>query len=312
LKGLLTLPASAAAGAWISSCGKNDSNPKVGALAPTSSNAATAATTVDFSVVLHGAYALQFDTDKGKVQILIPTVLENGVEAHKYLKGLFRDEQPFTPSGTSVISVSGSTSLPDVVTKNPSSEDPSKFVILRQRDLQQKPTSSGSPLRNMFELPYPKTLTVLRTQEFKTPGQKFFDNDGLIPIKPTQVPLTLALQYDVIVQGPFPIPNIHLHIFAEQLKAQGATHITTAFAEVAKLYTGNLGGLKITDAVLHDVDTKPPSASILKEIKIAQPGFEPEESLSLEERKQLPSGAGASHVGSCAGIIIVTGPGADA
>jgi hypothetical protein len=312
LKGLLTVPAAAAVGGWMNSCGKDggNSNSKREA-APDSSSAALAPTTVDFSVVLHGAYALQFDTDKGRAQILIPTVLENGKEAHKYLSGLFRNEKPFAlSSSVNVISVSGSASLPDVLTQNPSSEDPTKLVILRKKDLQLKPTSSGSPLRNVFELPYPRALTVLRAQKFKTAGQRFFSNDGMIPRTPTQVPLTLALQYNITVSGPFPVPNIHLHIFAEQLKAQGAPHITTAFTALTSLYVGDLGGLKMSNAVLNDVDSKPPSASILDEIKFAQSGFEPEESLSLEQRKGLPSGIGASHVGSCAGIIAVSGTGA--
>lgn len=313
LKGLLTLPGAAALGGWMSSCGKNggNSNLKPGA-ATINGSIATTLTTVDFSVVLHGAYALQFDTTNQQVQILIPEVLDNtGKEAHQYLSGLFRNEIPYIASSSPTpISVSVNNPLPDVVTKKPVNEDPSKFVILRKADLQQKPAGTNNPLRNVFQLPYPRTLTVLRAQEFKPPAQKFFDNDSLIPVKPTQVPLTLAMQYDLIVQGPFPVPNIHYHIFAEPCKKPGEPHISTAFAALTSLYVGELSGLQISDAVLKDVDT-PPSLALLQDAKIPLPnGFDSVEPKSLEQRSALPSPAGASHVGSCAGIIIVNGPGA--
>lgn len=308
LKGLLTLPGGAALGGWMSSCGKNEGNSNPKPEASLNSKANAAPTTVDFSVVLHGTYALQFDTQNQQVQILVPTVLENGKEAHKYLSGLFRNEQPYVASSSpTVISVNANNPLPDVVTKNPVHEDPTKFVILRKADLQQKPISSGSPLRNVFQLPYPKTLTVLRAQEFKAAGHKFFDNDTLIPKTPTQVPLTLALQYDLIFPGPFPVPNIHLHIFAEPQKKAGEMHIKTAFAALTSLYV-DVNGLKMSNDVLNDID-QPPSLSLLQDPSIPLPGgFDPIEPKSLEQRNALTSPAGASHVGSCAGIITVSGP----
>jgi hypothetical protein len=309
LKGLLTLPVAVAAGAWINSCGKNNSNPKPDAVALDRSNAATAPTTVDFSVVLHGTYAVQFDTQNKQVQILIPTVLDSsGKEAHKYWSGLFRNETPYASSSSpTAISISASNPLPDVVTKTPVREDPTKFVILRKADLQQKPAGSGNPLRNVFQLPYPKALTVLRAQEFKAAGHKFFDSDTLIPKTPTQVPLAIALRYDLNVPGPFPVPNLHYHIFAEPLNQPGHPHITTAFAALTGLYV-NVGGLKLSNDVTQDVD-KPPTLAWLRDAQIPLPnGFDPVEPKSLEQRSGLSLPAGASHVGSCAGIITVSGP----
>ncbi len=309
LKGLLTLPGAAAVGGLMISCGKNEekSTPKTEASPDSSKTAVAATTTVDFSVVLHGSYAIQFDTDNAKVQILIPTVLEGGKEAHKYLRGLFKAEQPFAPKENSAISVSTKNSLPDVLTK-----DPGKFVIIRKKDLKQ---ASGSPPRNRFELPYPRALTVLRAQEFKTTGHSFFDNDGLIAAKPTQVPLTLALQYDLIVPGSFPVPKLHLHIFAEPDKRTDGKHIKTAFTALASLYKGNLGGLQVSKEICDDADMllKTGSSdddSILKEIKLARTGFEPDEGLSLMQRTDLAAPTGGGRVGGCAAIITVTGNGA--
>jgi hypothetical protein len=314
LKGLLAVPGAAAMGGLMSSCAKNGGNtqPKPEA-ARKISKTALAATTIDFSVVLHGTYALQFDTQNKQVQILIPTVLEgDGTEAHKYLSGLFLNEKPFiTPSAPIVfgLPLNANNPLPDVVTKAPT-EDPTKFVILRKQDLQQQPSGSG-PLRNIFQLPYPRSLKVLRAQEFKpqfTANHKFFDNATLIPRTPTQVPLSLALQYDLGVEGPFPVPNIHYHIFAEPQKKPGQPHIMTAFSALTSLYV-DVAGLKMSDDILNDID-KPPSKSLVRDVTtiLLPNGFDAKEPISLEQRAGLGLPTGAVHVGACGGLILVSGP----
>lgn len=303
LKGLLALPAAAAVGGWMTSCKK----------------AAAAPTIVDFSIVLHGTYALQFDTKINCVQILIPTVLDdNGDEAHQYLSGLFQNEKPFGASPTKpiVIPIKANNPLPDVVTKKPLHEDPKKFVIVRKPNLTQK-SIKNSPLRNLFQLPYPRTLTVLRAEEFRKPGYEFFDNAKLIPYTPTQVPLSLALQYDVRVPGPFPVQNIHYHIFAEppSMSDKSANHVPTAFQALTSLYE-DVGGLTLSGPIADDC---PPG--LLENAPICLPyGFDSAEGHSLGMRSssqfaepnmnQLKGSAcpHGVHVGSCASLILVSGP----
>ena len=275
LKGLLALPGAAAMGGLTSSCAKNEvKNNSI----------------VDFSVVVHGTCAVQFDTQNKQLQVLIPTVLENGTEAHQYLKGLFRDESPFEASPDHPIALS-------------LSEDPRNFVILRKQDLQRDP---NGPLRNIFQLPYPKSLQWLRAEKFKTDGHKFFDNATLISKMPTQVPVALALQYDVAVEGPFPVPNIHYHIFAERGTPESIEqlpeHITTAFSALTRLYK-DVGDLKISEDVLNEV-VKPDDVTLLTEVPSKPSGFEAAETQTLEGRR---SPTGGAHF-TCAMLILVSGP----
>src|SRR5262245_38084197 len=107
LKGLLTLPAAAAAGAWISSCGKksSDSTPNQQAKTSTLAKGSATKTTVNFNVVLHGTYALQFDTLNKQVLILIPSVFEadGTTPAHEYRAGTFRQEGKIDASPGTVL-----------------------------------------------------------------------------------------------------------------------------------------------------------------------------------------------------------------
>src|SRR5262249_49153692 len=90
LKGLLALPGAAAVGGLMSSCTKNENVQPKSDSAPQSSKSNVAPTIVDFSVVVHGTCAVQFDTQNKQVQILIP-----GVEPHQYLNGFLFNEKPF-------------------------------------------------------------------------------------------------------------------------------------------------------------------------------------------------------------------------
>jgi hypothetical protein len=314
LKGLLAVPGVAALGGLVSSCNKDAENaqPKTAVdIKTVTPKTAASATTISFNLVLHGTYALQFDTQNKQLQILIPEVLDSsGTEAHQYLSGMYLVETPIMASAAVIafgLPLNANNPLPDVVTKTPTTEDPTKFVILRKADLQQNPSGS---LRNKLQLPYPRSLKVLRAQELKDPSKhKFFDNASLIPKTPTQMPLCLALQYDLSVDGTFPnwSPSIHYHVFAEPVKKPGQMHITTAFSALTNLYT-DVGNLSMSQEILDDVD-KPPSLALVKDVPIKLPNdFIPGEEASLEKRAGLPLPVGASHVGSCANLILVSGP----
>jgi hypothetical protein len=263
---------------------------------------------------LHGTYALQFDTQNKQVQVLIPAVFEqNGKPAHEYRAGFFLNEAPISPPSVLPVTpvifgspLDANNLLPDVVTQNPVHDDPKQFVILRQKDLAQAP---DGPLRNLFQLPYPRSLRVLRAQELIDPDHhSFFDNTSLIPKLPNQVPLSITLQYALNVDGPFPVPSLHYHIFAEPRKKPTERHIKTAFRILASLYTNKLGGLKLSDEILADIDNNP--SKLVQDVDgISLPlGFDGIEPMSLEQRDNLKVSMAAVHVGACAGVIVVSGP----
>ena len=316
LKGLLALPGAAAVGGWMSSCnsGKKDSEAapnqktKDSTLLKKSDNTTL---TIDFNIVLHGTYALQFDTQNQQVLILIPSVFrDDGTPAHAYKAGLFLLEIPIDEGPQTILpfGLPKGNPLPDVITKNPTSSDPTQFVILRKGDLKQRTTNT--PLRNTFRLPYPNFVRVAAAHKFKDAGHKFFNNDILIPKTPVQVPLCLVLQYII---GTAPVisssvkvapPHVNYHIFAEPDKlAPGMKHVKTAFSQLTQLYE-DVGGLALTDDVLNDVDT--PGALI-----DAQPAIPDDltvkEALSLEDRGSRSPTFG-TRVGTCAGLILVSGP----
>ena len=317
LKGLLAVQGAAAMTGLLSSCNKGAENqqPKAASdLQSASLSKGGPTSTINFNIVLHGTYVLQFDTQNKQALILIPTVLkDDGTEAHEYKAGTFQREQKTLalPGATLVFDfpLDQANPLPDAVMKVPAYSDPTQFVIVRKSDLKQRP--GGGPLRNKFQLPYPHSLQVAAAQKFHAPGQTFFDNDGLIPKKPVQVPLCLLLQYRLdtlctlpVIGGLANLPHINYHIYAEAHEPHGGKHVKTAFSQLTSLYD-DVGGLKLTDKVLQDID----QGQLMDDAKPKVPDdLVTPETLSLEDRdgKRIPTGA--SHVGSCAGVILVSGP----
>jgi hypothetical protein len=315
LKGLLALPGAAALGGWMSSCNNGKKGPeppsnqtKNSILSKRSDNTTT---TIDFNIVLHGTYALQFDTQNQQALILIPSVFkDDGTPAHEYKAGLFRLEIPIDEGPKTILpfGLPQGTPLPDVVTKNPTSSDPTQFVILRKGDLKQRTTNT--PLRNTFQLPYPNSVQVAAAHKFKNPGHTFFKNDGLIPKTPTQVPLCVVLQYTIgtapVISSSIKVapPHVNYHIYAESPKlGAGMQHVKIAFSQLTQLYE-DVGGLALTDDVLNDVD----NPGILIDAQPKTPDdLTDKETLSLEDRDSRSPTFG-SRVGTCAGLILVSGP----
>jgi hypothetical protein len=260
LKGLLALPASAAFGGWMT--------------APETADDATIM--ADLRIVVHGAMALHFVTAEKKeeqfLEILIPEV-----KSHEYEAGLLLQEDdfaassPFMPMPGAIV---GSNTLPDVLKRDAPSSTVEQFVILRKRDLQ----SQSGAARNTMRLPYPKSLDILRASGFINPGHQFFSQSQFIPIKPIQVPDTVALQYEVQVSKSFPLKRIHYHIFADPSTLEVSTsHVLEAFNALNQLFNG-VGRLQLSPEALQPC--------LLKSIVTADPPqFNKIEAETLAERR---------------------------
>jgi hypothetical protein len=80
-------------------------------------------------------------------------------------------------------------------------------------------------------------------------------------------------------------------------------HVKIAFSQLTQLYE-DVGGLALTDDVLNDVD----NPGILIDAQPKTPDdLTDKETLSLEDRDSRSPTFG-SRVGTCAGLILVSGP----
>src|SRR5438270_1907809 len=165
LKGLLTVPGTAGLGGWL----------QAGAQKPTKKNMPAAIVavkpTMNFNVILHGTFALEFDIKKNKASVLIPRVLNGSRDAHVYKAGPFREEGSLDSSKEVIdfnLPLDQANPLPPILTANPG-----QFAIVRNPQLAR---DDQGPLRNIFQFPFPHGLEVGLAQIFNESGHKFFNN----------------------------------------------------------------------------------------------------------------------------------------
>jgi hypothetical protein len=289
LKGLVMVPGAAALGAWLQADAQRPTNKNMPAAI------AAAKPTMNFNVILHGTFALELDIKKNKASVLIPRVLNGSRDAHVYKAGPFREEGLLDSSKEVIdfnLPLDQANPLPPVLTANPG-----QFAIVRNSQLAR---ADGGPLRNIFQFPFPHGLEVGLAQIFNESGHKFFNNTTFAN-QPVSMPLTLVLRYS-LASGGAQLPPFNFHIYAQADGQSGHHPVTTAFAALTSLYK-DVGKLELTQDVTGDVSSSKKILVFNNQINLPSDLLD-DEVLSLEDR-DLPFGG--SHVGTCAGLILING-----
>src|SRR5258708_14751131 len=173
LKGMMAMPAVAA----LSGCSYSSSSAKI-----------------PLNIILHGTCAIEFDTDRRRASVLIPTVLTaDGKDAHVYRVGNCQAEQDIAPLNQVIsfnIPGADNNDLPASI------NSPRQFVVIRNKTIQR---NNKGMLRNIFEFPYPEQLLPGSAHRCKHDGHKhaFFRDETLLAGSPTQVPIWHIFQYTI-------------------------------------------------------------------------------------------------------------------
>jgi hypothetical protein len=326
LKGLLAVPGAAA----------------FNVLSPAAAHAEPMATPINLNVVLHGTFAVEFDTDQKRVFLRIPSV-----DGHKYKAGVAGFASDLNP-GSFSINLPGINNMALPLELQDATR--TDLVVVR-RKANKFTLNASNPALITFDLPFPVSIKCGRAEEFIESGTFFDDPNVLLQIPPSKVPLCLVMQYKIEEANIPPLPgnpvtvlnhrNWHvyaepapgavmvlkllsqLQIFAQsqndtglnQLSAQirnlviknknfshvlDSKHPATAFDQITALYLG-LDGLELSKAAL--IENNLADSPVHK-----PPDLGPGEQSSLEElgpAVAAPVSEGGSHVGTCAGLIIV-------
>ncbi len=292
LKGLLALPGAAAMNGLMPA----EAQKLVKATKPVKTAAAAATkSTMNFNVVLHGTFALEFDIKRGKASVVIPRVLNGSRDAHIYIAGSFRQEAPLDASKEVIdfnLPLDQGNPLPAILSTNPE-----QFAIVRNSQLAR---DDQGPVRNILQFPFPHGLEVGLAQVFRDPPNHKFFNNTTFANQPAQMPLTLVLRYS-LASGGVQVPPFNFHIYAQSDEKNGHHSVTAAFAALASLYK-DVGKLELTQDVIGDVSSKTLLA-FNSNINLPADLLD-DEVLSLEDRDQSFGGV---HVGTCAGLILING-----
>jgi hypothetical protein len=287
VKGLITVPAVAAMNGCCTPCPKP--------------------TEMALNIVLHGAFALQFDIRASRLYVLVPAVDTADGYSHQYKVGHWGSEETLTQPVYKLEGVidDNSHELPKELKEGNTNKG---FAIVRN-SLQRTAQEPHCKL----DLPIPRSVLVTSAVTLQQ-TKPFFKTPNPLDEQPTTLPSSLVLQYAIAAGPRLPsfgpsgwVPAINLNVFAESPKNPSAGHLLDAFGALKGLYVG-LDNLNLTDEALDpgqymSVDVSRPSTISYPEIRSLQ-----ERACVMEHPpdpcKEAGNGHLGGHVGTCLALVI--------